>query len=337
MLYVTTRNRRNTYTAHQALTQGRGEDSGLFLPLHFPELSTEEIRKLTAMTFGQRVAQMLNLFFTTNLTGWDIDFCIGRYPVRTEQLVHRIILAETWHNPDRKYQRLENNLKELLCTQVDVPGNWVSIAVRMAILAGILGTRMIQETGSTDIAVVSGDFTTPISLWYLRKMGFPVGNIICCCNENNQFWELFCNGQMHTDCTPVTTIVQEADVTLPVNVERLICDCGNIADAERYMDSCQNRTMYAASDMLLQKLRHGLYVSVVSSSRVETVIPNVYKTHKYVLSPASALAYSGLLDYRTKTGITRTAIVLCDGNPICDAATVAKAMEISEEALKNLI
>ena len=99
----------------------------------------------------------------------------------------------------------------------------------------------------------------------------------------------------------------------------------------------QRELELALADMMLQQLRQGLRINVVSSSRVETAIPNVYKTHNYVMSPASALAYSGLLDYRTKTGITRTAIVLCDQNPLCSASVVAGTMDIPVEELQNLI
>jgi len=184
--------------------------------------------------------------------------------------------------------------------------------------------------------VVSGDFTLPISAWYLRKMGFPIGNIICCCNENNQFWDLLCNGQMHTDALSVCTIVPEADVVLPVNLERLISDCAGAQETRRYLECCRTGRVYGVSDMLLQKLRSGMHVCVVSSSRVETTIPNVYRTHNYVLSPASALAYGGLLDYRAKTGITRTAVVLCDESPLCCGETVAKVLELPAAVLKDL-
>lgn len=337
MLYVTTRNHQDAFTVHHVLTQSKGTDGGLYLPLHFPKFPPQEIARLSEMSFGQRAAQMLNLFFSTKFTGWDIDFCIGRYPVRTEQLAHRILLAETWHNPDRHYRRIEKNLTELLSAETDTPGNWVSVAVRMAILAGILGNRTIFKRGLVDIAAVTGDFTTPIGLWYLRKMGFPIGNIICCCNENNQFWELVCNGQMHTDCIGISTIVPEADVVLPANLERLISDCGGVMEAQRYQEACRSGVPYCVSEPVLQQLRQGFCVNVVSSSRVKATIPNVYRTHNYILSPASALAYSGLLDYRTKTGITRSAIVLCDQNPICSASVVASSMDIPVEELQELI
>jgi len=337
LLYVTTRNHQDAFTAQHVLTQSRGADGGLYVPLHFPKLSEQERQKLLSLSCGQSIAELLNLFFSAKLTGWDVDFSIGRYPVRLGQLAHRIFMAETWHNPDLQYQRLEQNLMELLHAQTTVPGNWVSVAIRMAVLAGIFGNHALPGAGPVDIAVVSGDFTLPISAWYLRKMGFPIGNIICCCNENNQFWNLICNGQMHTAQVSFSTLVPEADITLPVHLERLISECGGLSETQRYLNCCQNGSAYSVSDGMLQQLRNGLYVSVVSSSRVETTIPNVFKTHEYVMSPASALAYSGLLDYRAKTGITRAAIVICDKNPLCDGEIVAKTMEIPMEELKKIL
>ena len=337
MLYVTTRNQQDAFTANHVLTLNRGVDDGLFVPLHFPKLSSQEWKKFSEMSFGQSVAEMLNMFFGVKLTGWDIDFSIGRYPTRLEPLAHRIMMSETWHNPQWQYFRIENCIRELLHTDVSLPGNWVSIAIRMAVLAGMLGHCELADAAPVDISVVTGDFTLPISAWYLRKMGFPIGNIICCCNENNQVWELSCNGQMHTDARKITTVVPEADITMPVNLERLIAACGSLMETEHYLQCCRDGNIYSVSDAMLQQLRQGIFVNVVSSSRIEAAIPNVYKTHNYLLSPASALAYSGLLDYRAKTGITRTAMVICDQSPICSAETIAKMMNISLDELQKLI
>ena len=337
MLYVTTRNRQDAVTVNHVLSESRGADGGLFVPLHFPRLSAQDLKKLSGVSFGTCVAGMLNLFFSKKLTGWDIDFCIGRYPVRLESLVHKIHMAETWHNPEWKYHRLEKNLRDLLQIEAAESGSWVSVAVRMAVLAAVLSDPKISNAGPVDISAVSGDFITPISAFYLRKMGFSIGNIICCCNENNQFWDLLCNGQMRTDGTCLSTLVPEADVTVPEHLERLIAAYGGILEVERYLDCCRTGTIYVVPDHLLHQLRQNLYASVISSMRVETTIPNVYKTHGCILSPASALAYSGLLDYRAKTGIARTAVVICDKNPICDADTVSKVMGIPVAELQKLI
>ena len=337
MLYKTTRNIQDPVTVQHVLTGSRGEDGGLYLPLHFPNYTEEERKQFCCLSFNQRMAEILNLFFSTKLTGWDLDFSTGRYPVRLEEFPHRIFLAECWHNLEGKYSRLEQNLLQLMGAQTEDAGCWVKIAVRMAVLAGIFGESQQIGDGTVDLVMVSGDFTVPISAWYLRKMGFPVGNIICCCNENNQLWELLCHGQLRTDGVAVETFIPEADVGLPVNLERLISECCGREETMRYLDCVSDGMAYTVSEAMTARLRTGIYVSVVSSDRVETAIPNVYHSYGYLMTPASALAYSGLMDYRSKTGITGPAVVFCDNSPACDAEAISKAMNMTPEELKKMI
>lgn len=325
MLYVTTHNDQDAFTVQHIMLQSRGEDGGLYLPMRFPRLSDDDLNKLRKQSFNQRISCLLNLFFSSKLSGWDIDFSVGRYPVRLRDLSHRIILGEFWHNLQWKYDYLENKLAELICCDNMDSGNWSSIAIRMAILAGTLLERDETESDKMDIAVTVNDFSVPISAWYLRKMGFPVGNVICCCAENNQLWELVCLGQMKTDAA------------VPVNLERLVSDCGGIGEAERYSACCAEGAIYSASDTALKNIRQSLYVSVVSGDRVETAVPNVFRTYDYVLQTESALAYCGLMDYRTKTGITRPVLVISDYSPACEADTISNWMNLSKEALLQMI
>lgn len=309
----------------------------MYLPFRTPKFSAEEINALAEKSFGQNVADILNLLFKLKLTGWDVDFSIGRYPVRLENLRHRIIMAESWHNPQWNYDRLVNNLVSHLCKEAAIPGDWAEIAVRIAVLFGIFGELKRCGIERADISVVSGDFSAPISAWYARQWGLPIGNIICCCNENNNLWDLICHGQLRTDTLSISTATPEADVALPDDLERLIYECGGIPEVERYLAACRQGRMYCPSDAVLSKLRKGLFVSVVSSDRMENTIPGVYRTNNYLLSPCSALAYAGLLDYRAKTGETRHAIVLAEKSPICDAQTVAKYLGITVDELKRYI
>lgn len=341
MLYVTTRNNSDTFTAYHALTENRAADGGHYVPFQSLKFSENEITALAETPFNQIVADILNRLFQTQLSKWDVDFAAGRCPVRLNSMSHKITVAESWHNLDWEFSRMVKNLTAQIRgtrdTEVEFT-DWTAMAVRIAVLFGVVGELKKQGIGMpVDIAVASSDFSMVMSAFYARQWGLPIGNIICCCNENKQVWDLLCNGQMRTDEIPLSTTVPEADVALPANLERLICACGGVSEVQRYLDCCTNGNAYSVSDPMLQKLRNGLYVSVVSSDRVETTIPNVFKTHQYVLSPASALAYSGLLDYRSKTGITRPAIFLSDKSPACDAGFVAEAMNLSQAELKKLI
>jgi len=103
MLYVTTRDKRDAFTAHRAIFEEYGPDGGRYIPFSLPEFSGEEIAALKDKGFSQAVADVLNIFFSARLTGWDVDFCIGRNPIRFMQMNHRIVVAELWRNLDGQF------------------------------------------------------------------------------------------------------------------------------------------------------------------------------------------------------------------------------------------
>lgn len=335
MLYITTRNNRDAFTAQRALRENRGADGGMYLPFRAPFFATGDLDALAAMPFGQRIAEVLNRLFQAKCTGWDVDFCIGRSAVRLSPLGRRITVAEVWHNPGWSYDRMARELSELLGQEK--PEGWLKIALRIAVLFGIYGELRSTGMETADIAVVSGDFSAPISAWHARQWGLPIGNIVCCCNENNELWNLLSHGQLRTDTLSTPTVVPEADVALPEQLERLIYEAGGTVEVARYLEACRRGGVYAPGDAVLAKLRKGLCVSVVSSRRIQETIPSVYRTHNYVLSPGSALAYAGLMDYRARTGQSRCAVVLAEKSPACDGDFTAAALGIAPEALKDLI
>lgn len=328
MLYVTTRNTQDAYTAQRALMENRAPDGGLYHPFHAPHFSPEEIDALLQKPFNQCMAQILSILFKRSVSAWDIDFCIGRYPVRLEMLRHRIVMGELWHNPRWDYDHLVKNLTDHLCGIGTAPGDWVKIAAGIAVLFGLFADLKQAGIETADISVVSGDFSVPMSAWYARKWGLPIGNIVCCCNENKDLWDLICHGQMRTDSVSISTTVPQADVALPEDLERMIYECGGVTEVERYLDACRRGRMYCPSDAVWSKLRSGMYVSVVSSHRVETIVPGVYRTHGYLVSPHTALAYAGLQDYRAKTGQTRHAVILAERGPQTDAEKVSQMIGI---------
>jgi len=337
VLYVTTRNNRDAFTVNWAMRENRSPDGGHYLPFRHPRFSQEEMDAVLQQSFGECVANILNILFQTKFTGWDIDFCIGRHPVRLKTLQHRILLAECWHTPGYRFDRILKALSSRLCPDMAVPSGWMAIAVRSAVLFGIFAELRRIGIMEADVSCLSGDFVMPISAWYARHWGLPVGNIVCCCNENHSVWDLICHGQIRTDAVSVPTILPAADVTVPDHLERLIYECGGITETQRYLDACRTGRTYTPADNVLAKLRQGMYVSVVSSQRIEATIPSLYRTHGKLISSGTALAYAGLLDFRAKSGSTGSAIVWSEDSPTAEAETVSRIMGIPEKTIGELI
>lgn len=343
MLYVTARDHRDAYTAHRALTLDRGPDGGLFIPFHLPVLSPDKIGSLGSKSFSQTVAEVLNLFFGKRLTAYDVEFCVGRNPARIKALSQRILIGELWHNPGRDFDWTAHKISELLLSG-DSPGRcseWTYVAVRIALLFGLTGqllrSGVLCQGDLMDVSVVSGDLSAVMAVWYARRMGLPVGDIICCCNENCGIWELLHQGSMRTDAVAVQTFLPKVDIALPDSLERLVYGCGGYSESARYLEICRIGGVYAPNEILLNRMRTGMSVSVVGQKRISETVGSVYSTYSYLMGPYTSLAYAGLLDHRSISGQSRRCLVLADKNPVIDISIVSDALGVGQETVKKLI
>ena len=187
-----------------------------------------------------------------------------------------------------------------------------------------------------DAAVPTGDLSLGSAVVYARKMGLPVANLICACNENGALWELVNHGELRGDVQAVTTVTPLADHAVPPELERLIHMGLGREEAERYSHCRDHGATYSLRPDLIQKLREGLSVAVVSGDRVSAVCATEYQTSGYILGPYTALAYGALMDFRAKTGESRPALILADRSAVCDADLVSAALRMTKEELNRL-
>lgn len=328
MLYVTTRNGGELYPALRTLGYDRGGDGGSFAPICLPEFAREEIEALKDMSFGACLALVLNKLFLPRLNGVELDFALGRRAVQPVEMSHRVVFAELWHNIHWDFDWIVEELIRRLRaeSQQELPmTEWAGIAVRVAVLFGVFG--QLLRSGSVtveqglDVAAVAGDFTVPMAAWYAREMGLPIGSIICC-DEKSGVWDLLNHGQVRTA------------EKLPAGLERLIFGCLGGEEACRYARICDKGGIYALEEEELDRLRRGLFVSVVSARRRGRTISNVYSAKGYLMGPETAMAYAGLQDYRATAGEGRLALILARRRPADDVQTVAGAIGMDPAALK---
>ena len=307
MLYVTTRDKSDAYTTPHAFRADRAPDGGFYLPFRMPCFSQQELEDWKGKSFAQTVADILNLFFSCRLTSWDVEFSAGRYPVKLPSLQQRICIGELWHNQSGDYIGLEKTLALKIDPSLTKPVSWVKIAVRIAVLFGIYTEMCRNETlsdgDSFDIALHEADLVAVTAAWYSRKMGLPIENIVIGCSENSSVWDLLHVGEVRLD------------QTTPGEAERLVHGALGIDEVNRFIDACEKCAEYSLQPEMHERLRSGVFASVVSESRVDDTIPNVYRTATYTLDRGAAQAYSALQDYRAKCGTSRVALVLSEQKP----------------------
>lgn len=329
MLYLTTRDRFDTFTAFHAIKHDTAPNGGFFVPFKMPNI---DMKELAGQSFGDCVANVLNALFSTRLTGKQVEFSIGRNPIRIKSAHQRTLIAELHRNLDGSYEKMERRLSGKICgcfNTDELTSSWVCIAIRIAVLFGVFAELKKQELieREVDIALPCGDFKLPMAAWYARQMGLPIGNIICACGQDSGVWDLLRHGQMRTSAPDVAYN----------ELERLICATLGTAQAVNYHKALASGSIFTLEKEETDQLSKGIFCAVVSEDRTENAISSVYRTSTCVLEKGSAVSYSGLMDYRAKTGESRTALLLADCNPVDQAGFIAGAMNITEDALKDLL
>lgn len=343
MLYVTTRGTQDAFTAYRTARQDRGPDGGFFVPMQIPSFDRKDIQKLASNSFGQNVADLLNLLFGTKISRWDVDVVIGRI-FTTKPVGHKLIMGHLWDEVHGDFSCVVRSLSILVSPELskDEPiPNWLEIAIRIAVIFAVYGDLLaagsINREKAVDFAVTSGSFAMPMALWYARKMGLPVGTIICGCNENGAVWDLLHRGAVDTGVLSVETSTPDADYAVPPNLERLIHATLGHEEALRYWWCGTEGRNYLLPELDGASLSTGMFAAVVSMDRISNIIPMVHRTHGYILEPYSSLAYGALSDYRARTGVVNTAIVLMERSPVTKAAEIAEYMHIPRSELLRLL
>ena len=337
MLYVTTRSHADFYTAHRALNESRGPDRGLYLPMRMPVYTEEKIRQLRTKSFFQNAAEILNLFFSADISDWDVKICFGRSPVHFSEAGPRITVAEFWHNMDFSYQDVSCRLyAKMTGREGSQPQGWAQIAIRIAALFGLFGEQGLPTAMQLDFVVPADDFAIPMALWYARQMGLPIGRILCACNDSSAVWDLIQRGSIQTGNPSIYTEGPEQTYPVPDELERLICCTLGTQEVLRFDQVRRDKGVYQLSREAMKTLSRGLFAGVVGSDRVSNVVSSVYKTQQYIMDPGTAIAYGCLQDYRARTRESRYTLLLSDRSPLLFEKETAQALGISREKLRTL-
>lgn len=304
MLYVSTRNISETYTAYRALHEARTPDGGFFVPFYLPEFTTEEIAIMRSQSFVDVIARILNLFFGVGLSGWDVECAVGSTPVKMTALNQRLTVAEAWHNPDGSFRYLQNSLYKKMTGKNNVPAGWPYVAIKIAMLFGLF-TTIEDKQADFDIAATTGDFADLTAVFYAKEMGLPINMTICACNESCPVWDLTNRGVFSTN----------ANVEVLTFMECFLFKCFGAESAKQYVSACKARESFQIDEGQLEEISSQMFSAVISTNRVDTIISSMYRSNQYSIDPYTAYGYGGLQDYRAKTGINKDTILLSKLRP----------------------
>ena len=329
MLYVSTRNEAETFTAHVALTNNYAVDGGSIVPFRLPVFEADEISGLKNKPFNQILADILNQFFSARFTLWDVDLSVGKSRIRTLSMSHRLMVAELWHNPagDFSYitERLRNRLTQEPLTESSA---WLKMAVWIAAFFGVYGQMitdgLLEEGAHFDVVVPSDDLMMPVAAHNARIMGLPIRMVICSCSGENNLWDLVHRGTVNTSALDAVTIS---------GIESLLYTVLGSGAVMSFLDCCEKKRIYSLDPLQHEVFQKGFYCTVAGESRADATINSFFRSNGYLVDPTAAICYSGLQDYRAGTGSSCMTLLMTEHTPLDFQEQICRATGIPRNKL----
>jgi len=191
----------------------------------------------------------------------------------------------------------------------------------------------LQRCGFLDpclyFSVPTGNFGDILAGYYAKQMGLPI-SLIAATNQNDIIHRFFDKGEYHRNGNVIATCSPSMDIQVASNFERYLYHLTG-SDAKRlheWMDLFHTTGKLSVSGEDLFKAKGEMLSYSVSHDEIISTIQSVYKNHKYVIDPHTAIGICAANNI-TKKG-NAVAVCLATAHP-------AKFMETVDSAVGDLI
>ena len=185
----------------------------------------------------------------------------------------------------------------------------------------------INMGDKVNFCVPTGNFGDILAAYYAKRMGLPVGKLICASNKNDVLTDFLRTGVYDKNRPFHTTMSPSMDILVSSNLERLLFDLSGGDDAlvRGYMEELGRTGRYEISAEMREKLQKLFYGGFCGEEDTKSTIAAVY-ADGYLIDTHTAVAAKVLEDYRRETGDGRAAVFASTASPykFCDSVLDAK-------------
>ena len=194
----------------------------------------------------------------------------------------------------------------------------------------LLKAGRLQPGEQLDICVPTGNFGDILAAWYAKRMGLPVGRLICASNRNRVLTDFFNTGVYDAMRPFHKTISPSMDILISSNLERLLFElCGRDADTVRgWMDALRQTGRFALNEAQHQALRAEFDAGTADDDQTREAIRETYQRCGQLTDPHTAVGLSVLAALRAG-GETRPTLVNATASPYKFVSDVSAALGLT--------
>lgn len=180
----------------------------------------------------------------------------------------------------------------------------------------LLDEGKIRLGDSVNFSVPTGNFGDILAGYLAKRLGLPVGTLICASNANNVLTDFIHTGTYNRMRPLLKTTSPSMDILVSSNLERLLyLLSGDTELVAGLMDQLNKEGAYTVPGTLLARIQKEFWAAYCGDSRAQEVMGRVYREFGYLCDPHTASGWAAAEDYVSQTGDHRPMVVLSTASP----------------------
>lgn len=165
--------------------------------------------------------------------------------------------------------------------------------------ATMVRNEEVKYGDEVDFCVPTGNFGNILAGYYAKKMGLPVGRLVCASNSNNVLTDFFITGKYNRKRHFHKTMSPSMDIIISSNLERFLHDIsgGNGEAIVGFYRDLGISGSFTVSDEIKSEMDNLIVAGYCSEEDTEKTIKDVYDETGYVLDTHTAVAVKVANDY----------------------------------------
>ena len=198
--------------------------------------------------------------------------------------------------------------------------------------ADLLRRGQIKMGDKVNFSVPTGNFGDILAGFLAKKLGLPVGKLICASNANNVLTDFIESGTYDRRRPLHKTISPSMDILVSSNLERLLYFLsGDTELVAGLMAQLNTQGFYTVPDNLKKAIGEEFWAGCCDDAKTRKTISKVWAEQHYLCDTHTAAGWAVAEDYVNQTGDTTPMVVLSTASAYKFPAAVLSSLENSTE------
>ncbi len=158
--------------------------------------------------------------------------------------------------------------------------------------ADMVAAGGVKPGSLMDVCVPTGNFGNILGAYYARRMGVPIGRLLCASNENNVLTDFIATGTYDISSRAfVTTPSPSMDILISSNLERLLYHLAGSEAVRGWMAELATNRRFTVDRETFAAVRELFFADWASNDESLATIKRVYDEYGYLMDPHTAVAW----------------------------------------------